>query len=277
LLLRDTIYLSKSCAITLLVILTIAIIITASLIILPGPGSEISSFYSNWTINISAIIAVALSSITTIKAHRIYKSPPIGNSNDKIERNDRYDPIRHRNNKRAGKFHFYTWLSLTAGLILWTSAELVWTYYQLGLGIKNPFPSIADGFWLAGYAGLILFVFSINRVLLKRRVYDRDTLILLSVSAGLTLGYVFNLTFGIANILASSENELGWLINILYPILDTIVIIPCLITIASIPRHTRKNIRSVHWLLLTGSIIIVTLADIGFDYSEVLGVSEEQE
>ncbi len=184
--------------------------------------------------------------------------------------------MRLRNNDKTGKFHFYTCLSLTLGLFLWTLAELGWTYYQLGLGIENPFPSIADGFWLAGYAGLILFAYNMNSGLSKSRFYDREAIILISVSAGLSLGYVINLTFGVANILSSAENELAWLVSILYPILDTIILIPCLLILASVPGRRNKT-NSIHWLLLTSSIILVTLADIGFDYSEVLGVSDEQE
>jgi hypothetical protein len=263
--------------ITLLSILIIAIIITACLIILPGPGSDISSFYSNWTINISVIIATGLSSLTTVTAYRTYKSLIIGKFDYKIKSKDGSEPIQYTSHKKPRKFHFFTCLSLTIGLVLWTAAELGWTYYQLGLGIENPFPSIADGFWLAGYAGIILFVFGINNTIFKSGFRDREAVILVSVSAGLSLGYVFNLTFGIANIVASSENELGWLVSILYPIFDTIVLIPCLIIIASIPGGEKKIIHSLHWLLLTSSIIIVTIADIGFDYSEVLGISDEQE
>jgi hypothetical protein len=275
-LLRDIVYPSKSSTIRLLVILTIAIIVTACLIILPGPGSEISSFYSNWTINASAVTAATLSFLTTITAHRIYKSASTDNSKDKIGSNDEIDFMQSGNNMNTGKFHFYICLSLTLGLLPWTSAELGWTYYQLGLGIENPFPSFADGFWLAGYAGFILFAYNMNSALSKSRFYDRGAIILVSISAGLSLGYVINLTYGVANILSSAENELGWLIGILYPILDTIILVPCLLIIASVPGGRNKT-NSIHWLLLTGSIILVTLADIGFDYSEVIGVSDEQE
>jgi hypothetical protein len=228
--------------------MTIAIIVTACLIILPGTDSEISSFYTNWTSVVPAIIATCLSILTTIRAHRV---------------------------KNFGKFHFYTSLSLTIGLLLWTSAELGWTYYTLGLGIDNPYPSIADGLWLAGYVGFVLFVYTMHKTISKTRFYDREATILIAVSAGLSLGYVFNLTFGVANIMSSTENELGWLVSILYPILDTVILIPCLLILASIYGRRNKT-NSVHWILLTGSIILFTLADIGFDYSEVLGVSDEE-
>jgi len=74
--------------------MTIAIIVTACLIILPGPGSEISSFYSNWTTNITVIIATSFSILTTIRAHRIYRSASKNNSNYRIEINDESDSIR---------------------------------------------------------------------------------------------------------------------------------------------------------------------------------------
>ena len=175
------------------------------------------------------------------------------------------------------KHNFYICLSLTIALTLWSLAELTWTYYQLGLHIENPFPSIADSFWLAGYPFIIYFTYGMNKALSKGGYYDREALLMLSVSAGLTLGYIFNLTFGVADMLSAAEGDMGWLISILYPILDTIALIPCLLIVASFRRRSDKSAYSIQWLLLSCSIIIVTIADIGFGYSEVLGRSEEQQ
>ena len=175
------------------------------------------------------------------------------------------------------KHNFYICLSLTIALTLWTLAELTWTYYQLGLDIENPFPSIADSFWLAGYPFIIYFTYGMNKALSKGGFYDREALIMLSVSAGLTLGYVFNLTFGVADMLSAAEGDMGWLISILYPILDTIALIPSLLIVASFRGRRNKSAYSIVWLLISCSIIIVTIADIGFGYSEVLGRSEEQQ
>jgi hypothetical protein len=93
----------------------------------------------------------------------------------------------------------------------------------------------------------------------------------------LTLGYVFNLTFGVADMLSAAEGDMGWLISILYPILDTIALIPSLLIVASFHGSRNKSAYSIVWLLISCSIIIVTIADIGFGYSEVLGRSEEQQ
>lgn len=69
------------------------------------------------------------------------------------------------------KHNFYICLSLTIALTLWTLAELTWIYYQLGLHIENPFPSIADSFWLAGYHFIIyLFCLWNQQSAFERRI-----------------------------------------------------------------------------------------------------------
>jgi hypothetical protein len=56
---------------------------------------------------------------------------------------------------------------IAVGIILWATAELTWTYYQLGLRIENPFPSIADGFWVIGY----IFLIPVNILLASAIIY----------------------------------------------------------------------------------------------------------
>ena len=261
---------SKYSLALLLFLIVTAIVITALLIIIPGPSSDTSVFYSNWTINIAAIVAAGLSALPTAAAFRIIKA---------LSKSKEYVP-ESENQQYAidkAKHNFYICMSLTIALTLWTLAELTWTYYQLGLDIENPFPSIADSFWLAGYPFIIYFTYGMNKALSKGGFYDREALLMLSVSAGLTLGYVFNLTFGVADMLSAAEGDMGWLISILYPILDTIALIPSLLIVASFRGRRNKSAYSIVWLLISCSIIIVTIADIGFGYSEVLGRSEEQQ
>ncbi len=216
------------------------------------------------------MVAAGISVLPTAAAFRTIKA---------LSKGKGYVP-EYENQKYAidnAKQNFYICLSLTTALTLWTLAELTWTYYQLGLHIENPFPSIADAFWLAGYPFIIYFTYGLNKALSKGRYYDREALLMLSVSAALTLGYIFNLTFGVADMLSAAKGDMGWLISILYPILDTIALIPSLLIVASFREHRDKSVYSIEWLLLSCSIIIVTIADIGFGYSEVLGKSEEQQ
>ena len=254
-----------------------AVVITTLLIILPGPGSNMSTIYSNWTICISAITAAALSNLSTVTAFRTIKILSKGNS---IHNQREIDIDKNEKEKfsiHEAKHNFYLCLSLTVGLTIWAIAELTWTYYQLGLRIENPFPSIADSFWLAAYPFVTYFTFGINNTLSKNGNYDREALILLSISAGLLLGYVFNLTFGVADIMSAAHGDVGRFVSILYPILDTIILIPALMIVASFGGRRNKYGYSIHWLLLACSIIILTIADIGFGYSEVLGKAEGEQ
>ncbi|MEW6605040.1 MAG: hypothetical protein AB1351_10210, partial [Thermoproteota archaeon] len=54
---------------------------------------------------------------------------------------------------------------MIAALFLWLAAESVWTYYETGLGIENPYPSAADGLWLAGYMPFIIYMSRVYRSL----------------------------------------------------------------------------------------------------------------
>ena len=47
------------------------------------------------------------------------------------------------------------WLGYTLGMLLWFLGESTWAVYALWYNIPNPFPSLADVFWLAGYVPLL--------------------------------------------------------------------------------------------------------------------------
>jgi len=51
------------------------------------------------------------------------------------------------------------WYLLGTGMALWTVAECIWTYLQLGAGRQVPYPSFADIIWAVGYAPLVLGLF----------------------------------------------------------------------------------------------------------------------
>jgi hypothetical protein len=216
----------------------------------------------NWTTNVSSASALIMSALATFQAFEISKI-----------RKERVNKI---NDYSEPKYQLYTLTWFTMGLILWFIAELSWTYYELGLGIENPFPSPADAIWLAGYPFIIYFLFGISKVLSRQKFsYDREPLILISVATALTLAYIFTLTFGIASMISNQQNMVAWIITIVYPILDGIAFVPSLLIIMKL--RNKKQIESIKpWMLLAASILLVTVADIGFGYSEVLGKTVEQ-
>ena len=155
---------------------------------------------------------------------------------------------------------------LAAGLILWFTAEFLWTYYQLGQGIETPFPSLADAFWLAGYVPLACHLYYIYNTV-TRKVIGGHMLAILSSIVAAMLAFLLYLTFGISG---QQQGMVELVINLTYPILDAILLIPAIVVLWSFrkgePAYT-------HWVMISLFIVFVTVADIGFDYA--LAVNEE--
>ena len=260
---------SKIHLITLLIVIAGSIFISIYVILVarndPGLGPSIST----WTSNTSAVAAVTMATIATLTAFRLQKT--MRNSNEKNSSSEKYGQVK----KDAIRQHFYSLQSLTIGLILWLIAEFTWTYYQLVVGIANPFPSSADIFWLAGYPFFLYFVLNMNKAVAKNGIYDREALLLISASAGLGLTYTFSLMFGTQELIPSIQDRLGWIISLLYPILDTIILVPSLVLIELLRRRKEQSAIASVWLIMAGSIILVTLADIAFSYSQRIGESAE--
>ena len=225
-----------------IIILIGTIIVSNSLIVFSSESTR--DFYTNWTINTAAAGALSLSIITVITAYR------------------------HRINRVL----FRAQLVFTAGLAVWLVAEATWMYYQIFLEIETPFPSPADAFWLSGYGFFTYFMFRIYNLLSKRS--ERYLVILVSFAAAIIMGYVLNLTFGIADLLSAQEGSLAWVISVTYPILDVILLVPAVLILWGLRG---KNIASSNWSLLALSIVLVTVGDIGFGYSAVLDKAGKEE
>jgi hypothetical protein len=258
--------LSRLHLITLLIVIAASIIISTTIILVTRNDSQLGPFFSNWMSNTAAVAAVIMAIIATLTAFRLHKS---------IKNSSRNDASSDDNNRQiteeAARQHSYCLLALTIGLILWLIAEFTWTYYQLVVGIENPFPSAADGFWLAGYLFFLYFVLGMNKAVAKGGIYDREALLLISASAGLALAYTFSLLFGTQELVPSVQNRLGWMISLLYPILDTIVLVPSLVLIGLVRGRKEQSAVTSVWLIIAGWIVLVTIADIAFSYSQRIG------
>jgi len=169
--------------------------------------------------------------------------------------------------KYAKKQHSEGFLPFFIGTLLWLGAEITFAYYREGLGVQVPYPSFADLFWLLGYG---FFLFHNYHVISKLReiiTIEKSMIVLVSGAVGLTLGYILNLTFGVAEILNSATDTLTFVISIFYPIIDGIILIPAMIIFWSLRKGDPA---SLHWLLMSASFVMVTIGDIGFGYSFAL-------
>ena len=188
------------------------------------------------------------------------------------------------NHRISNKVHTNNaFIFLAIGLFLWFIAEVLWAYYQIGLNLAVPFPSSADALWLTGYPFLILHVYYIlNLVKKSRKKIDtikvhHIVLISLALAAvfGYTLGIVFEIGVNNTLLLLGQKEGIGNIISIAYPVLDAILIVPAAVILWYLRR---AGPQFTHWIMLSLFIVMVTIGDIGFGYSNILGeeIAEEQ-
>ena len=225
-----------------ILILVVAIIVSNSFIVFSNQDSR--DFFTNWSIITAASAALSLSIMAVITAYK----------------------------RGIDRFFVYVQIIFTVGLALWLVAEVTWAYYQLVLEIGTPFPSSADAFWLSGYGFFTYFMFRIYNFLNKGN--EKFIAVLVSLATAIILGYILNLTFGIADLLSAQEGSVAWLISIAYPILDGTLLVPAVLILWSLRG---KNVASANWRLLALSIVLVTVGDIGFGYSAVIDKAGKEE
>ncbi len=155
---------------------------------------------------------------------------------------------------------------LAVGLGLWFTAEIIWTYYQLGLGIETPFPSLADAFWLVGYAPLTYHLYRIYNTV-TTKITGKDTIVVVSAMMAAVLAFLLYLVFSISD---QHPSVLELIINLAYPVLDAILLIPAIVILWSFRRGEPAY---THWVMISLFIVFVTVADIGFGYA--LAVDED--
>jgi hypothetical protein len=163
--------------------------------------------------------------------------------------------------KTKGIFaQLYLFLGLAFGL--WFAAEAIWIYYETGLGIEMPFPSLADAFWLGGYVPFSYFLMG----LLKN---------FLGLSKSLVLPVIFAASLGsvlIGNILlelyktadlSTQEGLASYMVSGAYPIVDMFLLVPA---VAALLQLRNGWMTFMPWVFIVTGIIVFIIADIGFAF-----------
>ena len=226
-------------------------------------GINLRAIFDNAILVGSAGAAVAVAVIVVVKQYLICNGRPI-------------------NPKTRNVF-----LSIFIGMALWFIAEVTWLYYQIGLGVPNPFPSVADAWWLAGYPFIGYAMWSIfwNNLKSGKRLTDRlgqkgETLLVLILSVvAMMIVVVTYIGLTVATQAESpllfGEQEFKELyVALAYPLFDSILLIPVVTIIWSLrridPLHT-------HWVLLCSFVILSTIGDIGFAYAELISPHQAED
>jgi len=157
---------------------------------------------------------------------------------------------------------------LAAGLTLWCIAEILWSFTELVLGQKRPFPSISDGLWLIAYGPLIYYAFKMYNAFHNNSSKWSITLVSIGVAAYLL--YIIPLTASTYE-LSKQEDIFLFLISISYSILDMVFIFPASLIILNAVRGARGGeLTSIPWIFL--SMVVIAVADSVFGYTSVAGL-----
>ena len=154
--------------------------------------------------------------------------------------------------KMSGK-HGKAWVVFVIFAASWFSAEQIWLVYELIFNI-DPWPSVADFFYILGYP--LLFVFSILYLQPVKKAISKK----LVISSSLISISLLIFTFILAYEPDSSENEFEIALAASYPILDAIILCPALIGVSLFFRGEVSFL----WSLMCIAIVLNVIGDIGF-------------
>jgi hypothetical protein len=163
------------------------------------------------------------------------------------------------------------WLLLAGWLGCFFAGQIVLSYYTIVVQASAPLPSAGDGFFLLGYA------LAIAAVVLFVRAYVRSGLPVgrLRGHAGIAVGAAlvfaiagYNLLVPIARADAPLPERI---INVGYPVLDFVTLIPTLILIRITSRFRGGRLWTV-WGTILVSLVCMSAGDILFAWFASIGV-----
>lgn len=157
--------------------------------------------------------------------------------------------LRFRTSGKHGK----SWIMFVILAFSWFTAEQIWLVYELVYEI-DPWPSVADFFYISGYP--FLFAFSILYLMpLRQGISKKLVIFSLFVSASLLIP-----TFILTYQTNQSENHFEVALAASYPVLDALVLCPALIGVSLFFKGEVNFL----WSLICIAIILNVIADTGF-------------
>ncbi len=156
------------------------------------------------------------------------------------------------------------WAFFAASAASWGIGEVVWSVYEVGLGVSVPFPSAADaGFLLAiplAIAGVFAFTSAPARLATRGEALLAGAIVALSllfVAWALGLGMVYD---------TSTASPPARLIGLAYPLGDIVTIT---VLVLALRRARRTELGSI--FLLLGGLASAAAADSAFAYLTASG------
>lgn len=153
--------------------------------------------------------------------------------------------------------HGLAWFSFGGFAISWFIAEMLWIYQELIIK-EDPFPSAADIFYIVGYPFLLMFFISY-----LQPVRTAITRKILGISSSISIGVLIPSLY---LVLGSGihTDALNVTLGTVYPIFDTMVIIPAIIGMVLF----FKGKVNFMWTLMCLGVICLFVADTAFLFGQ---------
>jgi two-component system, sensor histidine kinase and response regulator len=156
------------------------------------------------------------------------------------------------------------WGFFAASAASWALGEIVWSVYEVGLGVSVPFPSAADAGFLVAVPLAVAGVFALTSA--PTRLTSRGEALLAGAIVALSLLFVA-WALGLGKVYdMSTASPPARLIGLAYPIGDIITITVLLLALR---RARRSELGSL--FLLLGGLASAALADSAFAYLTASG------
>jgi len=154
-------------------------------------------------------------------------------------------------------------LGIFLGVVMWFLGELTWTLYEIALQISIPYPSLADAFYLAGYLPMTVGTFQL--LLVFRDLITRSRILFSAFLGALVVGLTSLLL--LEPLITNSTDLITMILDLAYPTLDVIVLIPCLFMAVIF----RGGVMAGSWRWISLGIALNVVADILFSHGTLTG------
>ena len=87
---------------------------------------------------------------------------------------------------------------------------------------------------------------------------DKNLVLLVSVAVSLSLAYILNLTFGVAEILTAAQDPVSTMVSFAYPVLDGVLLVPSVVILWSFRKGDPS---SNQWKMMSVSFVLLTIGE----------------
>ncbi len=156
------------------------------------------------------------------------------------------------------------WSLLSASAAIWCAGELVWSVYEVGMGVDVPYPSAADIGFLGAMplaaAGILAFFSTPRGTSTRLRLWLDGAIVLLAL-------FFVSWTLGLKTVYEDSADPwLTRIVNMAYPVGDILIG-----TILVLAIRRAKDEAHGRLLLVLGGLAANSLADSAFAYLNATG------